>query len=245
MSAERHRAGCMACGAPLLYDHGRGERACHYCGAAVESEVCCEQGHFVCDRCHAGDGAAVIEQICLRSGETDMLALMQQIRRHPAIAMHGPEHHGMVPAVILTTYRNLGGAGVDDEAIRAVIQRGLRVPGGYCGYAGTCGAATGVGVAFARLLGSSPVKADERGTVLGVTATVLSELAALGAARCCQRDAWVALRRAAGLSASLLPVELQARADWRCEQWPLNRQCLGERCPLRAPAPGGPPPDLR
>ena len=242
MSVERHRTGCMVCGAPLSYGRGDLERACRYCGASVVSEVSCEQGHFVCDRCHAGDGAAVIEQICLSSDETDMLALMQRIRRHPAIAMHGPEHHGMVPAVILTTYRNLGGPGVDDEAIRTVIRRGLRIPGGFCGHAGTCGAATGVGVAFARLLGSSPVKAGERGVVLGITAAVLAELAALGAARCCQRDAWVALRRAAEVSASLLPVELRARAGWRCEQWPLHRQCLGEGCPLREPAPGRDPP---
>ncbi|MCH5372876.1 MAG: DUF5714 domain-containing protein, partial [Planctomycetes bacterium] len=47
----------------------------------------------------------------------------------------------LVPGVILSTYRNLGGE-VDPLQIIAAVDRGALVPGGACGFMGSCGAAT-------------------------------------------------------------------------------------------------------
>jgi len=232
MTARRHQSGCLVCGAPLVYSSAAGaDLPCACCGEVRHADARCEGGHFVCNTCHSGDAAAVIERLCLVSSETDLLALLTTLRRHPAIPMHGPEHHALVPAVILTAYRNLGGA-VSDEQLATVIKRGLSVPGGFCGFAGTCGAAVGVGIAFAALIGSSPVKATERETSLRVTQAVLGALAEQKAARCCQRDAWVALAAAAELSVELLDRPLKAEARWACEQHERNKQCVGETCPI-------------
>ncbi len=191
----------------------------------------CEQGHFVCDACHTRDGRALIEHICLATAETDLIALLQEIRSHPAIPLHGPEHHFLVPGVILATYRNLGGE-VSPEMLRTALDRGQAVPGGVCAFTGVCGAAAGVGIAFSLLLEANPLKPHERQQVGLVMQAVLQELTPVQAARCCQRECWLALRKAAELSREFLPLTLRAEASLVCGQAHQNRECLGASCPL-------------
>jgi hypothetical protein len=33
---------------------------------------------------------------------------LEQVMAHPLVPMHGPEHHAMVPAVIIAAVRNAG-----------------------------------------------------------------------------------------------------------------------------------------
>ncbi len=227
----RHRAGCMVCGGTLTYLAREREAACHYCGGRYRTNALCDQEHFVCDHCHQQDGLSAIRLLCAESREEDMLRLLQQIRRHPAIPLHGPEHHAMVPGVILATYRNRGGR-LDREAILTGIERGSRVPGGVCGFWGNCGAAAGVGIAFSVLLAATPLTPQARQQAQGVTTRVLGRIAAIRGGRCCQRESVTALREAAAISRELLPVSLLAEAAFVCEQSDRNRECIGRRCPL-------------
>ena len=71
-----------------------------------------------------------------------------------------------------------------------------------------------------------------RGGEDGVVQAVLGELAALEAARCCQRECWLALRKAAELSREILPIPLRAEAPLICRQSHDNRDCLLTTCPL-------------
>jgi len=228
---DRKKSGCMVCGLPLVYPDRGMEKACSYCGAVFTADVWCEQGHFVCDTCHTDSGLAFIERICLESTETDMLALMSKIRSHRSVTMHGPEHHALVPGVILATYRNLGGSLTDDQ-IRKGIARGAKIPGGLCGFSGGCGAALGAGSAFGVILASTPVTAGPRRILQEVTSTILGRIAATEAARCCQREAWIAMREAVALSEKYLPVRLRADETNPCAQHELNRECIGDDCPL-------------
>jgi hypothetical protein len=139
----------------------------------------------------------------------------------------------MVPAIILATYRNLGGA-VTDEMIQTALQRGMSVAGGACGFLGACGAAQGVGIAFGILVGSNPIKARERQITQAVTARVLDKIASIEAGRCCQRDCWVALKEAASLSSSYLPRTLYADARLTCRQMDANDECILADCPVMA-----------
>jgi SAM-dependent methyltransferase len=234
----RHASGCMVCSAPLVYHDPPRPARCAYCGSEAESEALCEAGHFVCDACHTADAMAVIERVCLSNDETDMAILLDRIRGHAAVPMHGPEHHAIVPGVILATARNLG-MPVSDEMIRRGLRRGRQIAGGHCAFMGACGAALGVGVAFGILLGASPVKAAERRTVQSAVAEALAPIAALEAGRCCQRDAWLALRKAAEISDKALGFRLRAEAAPKCTQMSRNAQCIGDACPL-AHADGGP-----
>jgi hypothetical protein len=57
-------------------------------------------------------------------------------------------------------------------------------------------------------------------------------MTSLEAARCCQRESWLALRKAAELSRGLLPIPLQAVAPLTCHQGGDRPDCLQSRCPL-------------
>jgi 7,8-dihydro-6-hydroxymethylpterin dimethyltransferase len=230
-TATRHSSGCLACGAPLRYLEREEPRQCLYCRRLTSANAVCAQGHFVCDACHTGDALALLEHICLTTRETDMIALMAEIRRHPAIPLHGPEHHAMVPGIILATYRNMGGAATP-AVLGAALQRGRTMAGGSCAFLGVCGAVTGVGAAFSLLLEANPLKPGERLAVQKVTLEVLRELTAFQAARCCQRDCWLALKKAAELSKDYLTVSLRAESPLLCRQAHLNKECLGMICPL-------------
>ena len=230
-TGKKRTTGCMVCGAPLAYQRIAQKRRCAFCGMTVAATSVCTDGHYVCDQCHAHDAVAVIRQICRHTDECDMIRLLAHIRQHPAIPMHGPEYHALVPAIVLTTYRNRGG-GATPELIEAGISRGSGIAGGFCGFMGICGAAVGVGIAFSLLLDANPVRATERTTIQRATQSVLHEIAQYCAARCCQRDVWIALTRAAELSQTILPIALQADCPLVCQQMAQNNECLGRQCPL-------------
>lgn len=227
----RHQAGCMACGKEITYLKHEAEHACYYCGGIKKTNAVCSEGHYICDDCHQEDGLSAIRVICTETKEQDMLTLLAKIRRHPAIPMHGPEHHAMVPGVMLATYRNRGGK-ISKESILTGIERGSKVPGGVCGFWGNCGAAAGVGIGFSVLLDATPLTPQARQQAQEITARVLTAVAATKGARCCQRETVTALREAAAISRELLPVSLLAESDFFCRQFSANKECIRVQCPL-------------
>lgn len=229
----RHAAGCMVCGSELSYLAQPSTAACHYCGGTHNTHSVCTHGHFICDDCHQRDALSVIRLRCLDSSETDMLALLDHIRQHPAFPLHGPEHHALVPGIMVATYRNRGGK-IDKETILAAIERGSKVPGGVCGFWGTCGAATGVGIGMSVLLNATPLTPKARQLAQLATAQTLSRIAETPAARCCQRESVSALREAARLSQEFLPIPLLAAFPFTCRQQGKNKECSKQRCPLWA-----------
>lgn len=227
----RHRVDCMKCGSPLTYLDKEQQTKCVFCGKTALANVLCEKGHFICDACHSLEAVDVITHICLETSKTDMVELFKEIRCHAAVPINGPEHHYMVPAIILAAYRNRGGD-VTTDMIHTAIKRGKQVSGGYCGFMGVCGAAIGVGIAFSIILEANPVTPIERKTVQTITQKVLAEISKMEAARCCQRDAWIALTTAATLSNQYLPIPLEADDALICRQQSKNRECAKELCPL-------------
>lgn len=227
---EKKPSGCMRCGAPLTYLNQEQKKTCCFCGQTDVANAVCEKGHFVCDRCHSHDALAVVRHLCLATGETDTITLFNAIKKHPAVPLHGPEHHFIVPGVITAAYRNAGGDIGDDE-ILAAIRRGTDIPGGTCAFWGGCGAALGAGIAFGIILQSTPVKPSERRTIQQVTGRITTALGELDAARCCRREALIALKIAAALSVKLLPLPLKADGATPCFQFNANKECIRTQCP--------------
>ena len=228
---RRHHSGCMVCGQELVYRRRTRVHRCHFCGQRVRSNSACARDHFVCDDCHRQEAMEVIRHICITSTEKDMVKLLTTIRAHPAVPMHGPEHHALVPGVILAAVRNSGGP-LDQEAVLAGIERGGRVPGGACGFWGSCGAAIGAGIAAAVVLEATPLTPRPRQKAQEFTARILSRIAALTGGRCCQRETWTALKETARLSREFFGLVLLADGMLQCGQYGDNRECIGTRCPL-------------
>jgi hypothetical protein len=228
----------LVCGKALVYLDTNRDLTCHYCGKQASANARCTLGHFVCDACHSASAVDVLKQVCLKSGEADALALMQHIRSHPSFPVHGPEHHAMVPAVILTALRN-SGTSVTDEQILTAIERGRTIAGGACAFFGACGAALGAGIAISLVIGATPLDGKKRQFIQQVTRSVLDEIAAYDAARCCQRDAWLAIRALSKLLADKMEITLKATAPIACSQFRENRECIRRQCPLWPSKTGG------
>lgn len=225
------REGCVVCGAPLDYLEVATIARCRFCGRELSTSARCRAGHFVCDACHAEDALEAIRAICVSTGETDMAALLQTVRAHPSVPPHGPEHHALVPAIVVTAARNAG-LPLTDAHLDTAISRGRTIAGGACAFMGACGAAIGVGIGFSTILAGNPYQGAVRQTVQQLVGRALARVAALEAARCCQRDCWIALQEASASSLELLGAHLPAAAPLACAQFAGNRECLGSTCPL-------------
>jgi SAM-dependent methyltransferase len=226
-----HLLDCMVCGAKVVYLDHEVTLTCHCCGEAKAANARCEAGHFVCDRCHAADHIGFISTFCRNTDETDPIALFSQMRRSHLFPLHGPEHHALVPAAFLTAYRNRFDT-PPAPRIEAAVKRGAELPGGTCAYWGGCAAALGVGIAYATILRATPLSHEERGAVQTAVSRILASLGRFAAPRCCRRESYLALQSACRMSAEYLPHALESGPLPRCDQMALNRECLGDGCPL-------------
>lgn len=225
-----YKSGCAVCRLPLIYFWNNKESVCFFCGQVLQANAGCPNGHFVCDQCHSADAIEIIKNVCLHSRQTDMVELMQTIRSHPLFPIHGPEHHSMVPAVILTALKN-SGYPVSDKETHTAIERGKTISGGACAFLGACGAAIGVGIAASIVLKATPYDGDKRQTVQQVTRAVLARIASYKAPRCCQRDSWLALKEASAFLQEHAGKSLTVDS-FACGQFPQNKECIHEQCPL-------------
>ncbi len=227
---EQHPSRCMVCGADLIYLENNQDLQCHYCERVLAASCRCANGHFVCDDCHRADAVDIIRSVCLQSSESDPVALMRTIRSHSSFHIHGPEHHVLVPAVILTALKNSGHRVAEHQIITA-IQRGQTINGGACAFLGACGAAIGVGIAISLLIGATPYDGVKRQTVQRVTQKILGRIASYKAPRCCQRDSWLALKEASKQIEALTGETLMVNR-FKCGQMSENKECIQDQCPL-------------
>jgi Family of unknown function (DUF5714) len=153
---------------------------------------------------------------------------------HPSVTMHGPEHHAIVPAVIVAAVANAGYP-VPDGGLDKAVARGRKVPGGWCGSHGACGAAIGVGIAVSVLTGATPLKGEERSLALAATSFTLSHMLDDGP-RCCKRASRRAVESAVEFLRERLGISLPSAETAACTHWPRNAQCSREACPYFDPA---------
>jgi hypothetical protein len=226
--------GCLVCGAELTYAESSSPDRCVLCTSVRDTNVRCAHGHFVCDGCHALPGLDLIERVCANSRHTDPVGLGRHLMRQPALKLHGPEHHYLVPAVLLACATRA--AGGDATELRARLaearRRAEQVPSDFCGSHGSCGAAVGVGIFASVLTGATPLSKEEWGLSNLLTAGTLSAIAEVGGPRCCKRCAIIALIQARDMVQDTLGIQLSNTTDPVCEWHERNRQCLLEECPF-------------
>ena len=230
-NVKKYSQDCMVCGSKLRYLKKSIKQSCYFCGKEFWTNTLCENEHFVCDHCHSQDALEFVSNYCLNSREKDMVVLFKKIREHPSVPMHGPEYHSIVPAIIITIYGNQSGQNMY-QLIFDAIQRGRTIMGGACSFIGACGAAIGVGIALSLLLKANPYKGKERQVVQRVVSQVLEDISSYHAARCCQRDSWLALRAASKILPEYLNIELPVTEKLICKQFSQNKECIGKLCPL-------------
>ena len=221
--------GCLICGQELTYAMPQKELVCAMCGKAVLADIACRAGHFVCDDCH-NSGATAIFAFLSASIEKNPLRLLERLFNMDAVHMHGPEHHIIIPALLVTAYHNNGGKIDYKQALAWAAKRGRQLPGGICGFWGACGAAIGAGIYAAIVMSSHPLNKQNWPIPQQLCADTLAEIALLGGPRCCKRTSFIAISQSIKFTREKLGINMPEDTIV-CHFSAVNKECLYDNCP--------------
>ena len=221
---------CLICKAPLEYLVQDEMMRCIICDKTELSKTRCVKGHYVCSECHT-QGMDGILGLCMRETSLNPLEILEKMMSMPFCHMHGPEHHVLVGAALLTAYKNAGGALELSKALQEMYHRGKAVPGGACGFWGACGAGVSAGQFLSIVTGSTPLAEEPWGLSNRMTAKALDSIGKIGGPRCCKRDSYLAILAAIDFVAEHLHIEME-KSSPVCTRNRLNNQCIGNRCPF-------------
>ncbi len=170
---------------------------------------------------------------CLNEVEKNPVKIFEKIAKEDFIRIHGPEHHILDGASILTAYYNAGGKIELQTSLRELMKRGMQMPGATCGMWGVCGAVSSMGAALSIIDGTGPISTDESwGKHMLFTSNALHRLAEIGGPRCCKRDAFLSFEEAVKFLNQNYDVKLEI-SGITCAFYEKNEQCIGRRCPFR------------
>jgi hypothetical protein len=220
---------CGVCGRPLIYGTEEVARRCAFCGNEFDALIYCPEGHYVCDACHSRGALDVLREVLGRSTSADPAQILENVMSHPSVPMHGPEHHAMVPAIIVAAVRNAGYP-VPEGAVEKALERGAKVPGGWCGSHGVCGAAIGVGTAVSVITGATPLTGKTRSLANEATVFALNKMID-GGPRCCKRASRRAIEAAIEFLKSRMQINLNMNTGTKCHYVRRNHECIREACP--------------
>jgi len=231
MSIEHEKA-CLICGKQLVYSTESYEAVCSSCGKVFSANVKCEGGHYLCDSCHASRSYDVITHICLEAKSRNPVDIAVEIMKDPSVHMHGPEHHVLVGSALLAAFKNSGG-GIDlERALGAMRERGKQLPGGICGFWGSCGAAVSAGMFLSIVTESTPLKGDSRKLCNLLTSECLKNVSEKSGARCCKRDGFISILTAAAFIEKHLGVKMELPENHICVFSARNKECIKDQCPF-------------
>lgn len=229
---EERAEACLVCGKALVYFEKAKELECEFCKERFLSHAACEDGHFICDSCHEKQGIEAIMRICMSSDSKNPVLLAQSIMANPFVYMHGPEHHILVGAVLLTAYKNCGGNIDLAEALEEMKLRGAEYPGGSCGFWGCCGAAVSAGMYMSIITGTTPLSLEGYGLSNRMTSCALAEIGRIGGPRCCKRNSFLAIRAAVSFTEKELGLHMELPVKTRCGFYGKNQECRKADCPF-------------
>lgn len=174
----------------------------------------------------------LVKKICLEQTSTNPYEIATVLMKQPSIPIHGPVHHIIDGASVMTALHNAGMEFNLDECLDELVERGLVMPGGTCGKWGMCGSATSVGAAMAIIRGMGPYSDSEYyKDDMRLVSLILKNIADIGGPRCCKRNAFLAIGTAVQFIKDRYGIEL-GRTDVCCEFRKLNQECIGKRCPF-------------
>ena len=221
---------CLICKAPLEYLEKDILMECEICHKKENSKTRCIKGHYVCNDCHTR-GLDTIIGVCLKETSKDPIAIIEKMMSLPFCHMHGPEHHVMVGAALLTAYKNAGGDIDLKSSLTEMMNRGKSVPGGACGFWGACGAGISSGMFISIISKSTPLTKEPFALSHKMTARSLEQIGEIGGPRCCKRDSFLSILAAVDFVREHFDIEME-KPEIVCGYSPQNNQCIGKRCPF-------------
>ena len=175
---------------------------------------------------------AKIIEACLQEKSKNPVEIFYHIAQQDFVRMHGPEHHVLDGAALLTAYYNAGGKIDLDQSLQELMKRGLQMPGAICGMWGVCGAVSSLGAALSIIEGTGPLSTDGSwGKHMEFTSAALYGVSQTGGPRCCKRDAFISFREAIRFINANTQIVLES-APVTCSFSEKNVQCIRNKCPF-------------
>ena len=169
---------------------------------------------------------------CLQETSKNPIEIFNHIAQMDFVRIHGPEHHVLDGAALMTAFYNAGGKIELQESLVELMKRGLQMPGATCGMWGICGAVSSMGAALSVMDGTGPLSTDASwGKHMEFTSAALGSLAKVGGPRCCKRDAFLSFQKAIEFINENYDVALESDGI-ECSYSEENEQCLKQRCPF-------------
>ncbi|MDR2892092.1 MAG: DUF5714 domain-containing protein [Deltaproteobacteria bacterium] len=225
-----HKNGCIICGKDLKYFNPAKKLVCAKCGKEFEATASCEDGHFICDACHAQAGYEHITSVASHTDSKNPILIAREMMQGDGVNMHGPEHHYLVIAALLAAYKNSGGQIDLEKSLQLARERSRKVPGGICGFWGCCGAAVGSGIFISIVTGSTPLSEKEWSLANKMTSLSLDSISQNGGPRCCKRDTKLAILSAIRFARENLHIEMEQPEIVTCSFFGGNPSCKKEEC---------------
>jgi len=172
--------------------------------------------------------------LCLADTSRNPIEILEKLMSQPECPMHGPTHHVLVGAALLTAYNNCLPDSNKlnlEEALAEMRERGEQVPGGACGYMGACGASISTGIFLSIVTRNTPFSTDTWRLCNLMTARALEQVALNGGPRCCKRDSYLSVLTAIDFVKENLGVEM-VKPEVHCTRSQINEQCIGKKCPF-------------
>ena len=179
-----------------------------------------------------------IINICMDGHDTKIqpIELMEKVWEDKDFPMHCPEHHFLVPAVLLTAYRRLRGdeQSVLERDLELAQERAKNLLAGFCGWYGACGAAVGSGVFLSLLTDTSPYSVKTWAQANMLTARCLEQIAQLGGPRCCKRVCYTSVLTTAQFMKEQFGLDIGSLPQPKCSYSQRNDECRKALCPYYA-----------
>lgn len=236
LNMSKKRDKCEICGKELTLNASEAlNKTCYFCNNEFSTNVYCPDDHYICDQCHSEDSIKIIKSFCEKTDLKDPFEIADKIMRHHNFKVYGPEHHALVPAAILTALKNNdvkkpNGKEVTLKDILEGINRGSKIPGGWCGFYGSCGAGMGSGVAISVFTGATPSTDKPRTLANQMTVRSLIKIAD-DLEHCCKRSVRLSIIEALKFLNENFGIKLNYKPT-DCQFSNINDKCVKGDCPI-------------
>lgn len=186
------------------------------------------------------DGASrFITQECLRAyalrGPICVSDLLFSLLESPYLPMHCPQHHYLIPAVMLTATGRIQDKPLEKlrDDLTEAMMRAKNVLPAFCGLYGSCGTAVGLGIYTSILLDSDQYSVQSWALANRIVGECLLKIAEVDGPRCCKRNSYMALQVGQEFSKEALGIDLGTREDIQWTFYAKNAsECKKQECPF-------------
>jgi hypothetical protein len=114
--------------------------------------------------------------------------------------------------------------------IKEAIRRASKIPGGWCGFYGSCGAGMGSGVAISIFTGATPSTDFPRTLANQITSRSLNKIAD-NLEHCCKRSVRLSINETLKFLKEKFNIDLKYNYK-KCDFSNINDKCVKEKCPI-------------